>query len=471
MCSSGTEATMSAIRLARGFTGRQKIVKFEGCYHGHSDSLLVKAGSGMLTLGVPTSPGRAARTRRAHAHAVVQRRRPGAASFAELGAQIACVIVEPVAGNMNCIPPVPGFLEALREECTRHGAVLIFDEVMTGFRVAKGGAQQLYGIKPDLTTLGKIVGGGMPVGVFGGRRDVMSHIAPLGPVYQAGTLSGNPVAMAAGLATLNGTRRAGLPRETRGADRPAGARHRRRREAGRRPARDQPRLRHVRPVLHIGAATVTSYADATRCDVERFKMFFHGMLDEGVYLAPSAFEAGFVSIAHTEADIDATIAAAAGSSRGCDGAASGAVPSTLFTAMHGAPREDARATAFAVVKDEIYNLRAFFDHHRRLGVDQFIVLDDRSGDGTREWLARAGRHGRARVELRVRRAHSRSPGPASCSEPASSSSRRFRSVTSPGATRSTSTPTNTWCCPRASPRCRTSSRCSRATTCAASPRT
>jgi glutamate-1-semialdehyde 2,1-aminomutase len=204
MCSSGTEATMSAIRLARGFTKRSKIIKFEGCYHGHSDSLLVKAGSGMLTLGVPTSPGvppeLAAHTVTLSYNDAAQVR----AAFAEIGPEVACVIVEPVAGNMNCIPPVPGFLEALREQCTQHGAVLIFDEVMTGFRVAKGGAQELYGIRPDLTTLGKIVGGGMPVGAFGGRREIMEHIAPLGPVYQAGTLSGNPVAMAAGLATLNG---------------------------------------------------------------------------------------------------------------------------------------------------------------------------------------------------------------------------------------------------------------------------
>ncbi|MDQ1310732.1 MAG: glutamate-semialdehyde -aminomutase, partial [Pseudomonadota bacterium] len=204
MCSSGTEATMSAIRLARGYTKRNKIIKFEGCYHGHSDSLLVKAGSGMLTLGVPTSPGvppeLAAHTVTLSYNDAAQVR----AAFAEIGPDVACVIVEPVAGNMNCIPPVPGFLEALREQCTRHGAVLIFDEVMTGFRVAKGGAQALYGVRPDLTTLGKIVGGGMPVGAFGGRREIMEHIAPLGPVYQAGTLSGNPVAMAAGLATLNG---------------------------------------------------------------------------------------------------------------------------------------------------------------------------------------------------------------------------------------------------------------------------
>ena len=309
MCSSGTEATMSAIRLARGFTGRQKIVKFEGCYHGHSDSLLVKAGSGMLTLGVPTSPGvppeLAAHTLTLTYNDVAQVEQV----FAEVGAEIACVIVEPVAGNMNCIPPEPGFLEALREQCTRHGAVLIFDEVMTGFRVAKGGAQQLYGIRPDLTTLGKIVGGGMPVGVFGGRRDIMSHIAPLGPVYQAGTLSGNPVAMAAGLATLNGLDAPGFharlgeltDRLVQGI------------AAAARAARVPLATNHVCGMFGLfftEAERVTSYAEATRCDVERFKRFFHGMLDEGVYLAPSAFEAGFVSIAHTDADIDATVAAA-----------------------------------------------------------------------------------------------------------------------------------------------------------------
>jgi glutamate-1-semialdehyde 2,1-aminomutase len=309
MCSSGTEATMSAIRLARGFTGRHKIVKFEGCYHGHSDSLLVKAGSGMLTLGVPTSPGvppeLAAHTITLSYNDAAQVR----AAFAEIGAEIACVIVEPVAGNMNCIPPLPGFLEALREECTRHGAVLIFDEVMTGFRVAKGGAQALYGVRPDLTTLGKIVGGGMPVGAFGGRRDIMERIAPLGPVYQAGTLSGNPVAMAAGLATLEGldapgfherlaasTDRLvnGLAQAAAGAGIPLATNH----------------VCGMFGFFFTAAKQVTSYAEATACDVERFKRFFHGMLEEGIYLAPSAFEAGFISAAHTDADIDATVAAA-----------------------------------------------------------------------------------------------------------------------------------------------------------------
>jgi len=309
MVSSGTEATMSAIRLARGATKRDKIVKFEGCYHGHSDSLLVKAGSGMLTLGVPTSPGvpaaLAAHTITLSYNDIGQVH----AAFREIGPQVACIIVEPVAGNMNCIPPVPGFLETLREECTKHGAVLIFDEVMTGFRVARGGAQELYGVRPDLTTLGKIVGGGMPVGAFGGRRDLMQHIAPLGPVYQAGTLSGNPVAMAAGLATLDGIDAPGfhaqlsartdqLVRGLAGAAREAGI---------------PLATNHVCGMFGLfftSAAKVNSYAEATACDVERFKRFFHGMIKEGVYLAPSAFEAGFVSAAHTEREIEATIEAA-----------------------------------------------------------------------------------------------------------------------------------------------------------------
>jgi glutamate-1-semialdehyde 2,1-aminomutase len=309
MCSSGTEATMSAIRLARGFTKRNKIIKFEGCYHGHSDSLLVKAGSGMLTLGVPTSPGvppeLAAHTVTLSYNDAAQVR----AAFAEIGPEVACVIVEPVAGNMNCIPPVPGFLEALREQCTKHGAVLIFDEVMTGFRVAKGGAQQLYGIRPDLTTLGKIVGGGMPVGAFGGRREIMEHIAPLGPVYQAGTLSGNPVAMAAGLATLNGLEAPGFHAKLQGAtDRLVAGLADAAARAGIPLATN-----HVCGMFGFfftGAGPVNSYAEATACDVERFKRFFHGMLAQGVYLAPSAFEAGFISAAHTDSDIDATIAAA-----------------------------------------------------------------------------------------------------------------------------------------------------------------
>jgi glutamate-1-semialdehyde 2,1-aminomutase len=309
MVSSGTEATMSAIRLARGHTRRDKIIKFEGCYHGHSDSLLVKAGSGALTLGVPTSPGvppeLAAHTVTLSYNDIPQLRD----AFAEIGPQVACAIVEPVAGNMNCIPPVPGFLEALREECTRHGAVLIFDEVMTGFRVALGGAQALYGIRPDLTTLGKIVGGGMPVGAFGGRREIMQEIAPLGPVYQAGTLSGNPVAMAAGLATLEGIAAPGFH------DRLAASTDRLveglREAAGR--ARVALATSHVCGMFGLfftDAPVVTTYAQATAGDIERFKRFFHGMLAEGVYFAPSAFEAGFVSAAHTDDLIDATVEAA-----------------------------------------------------------------------------------------------------------------------------------------------------------------
>jgi glutamate-1-semialdehyde 2,1-aminomutase len=309
MVSSGTEATMSAIRLARGYTGRDKLIKFEGCYHGHSDSLLIKAGSGALTLGVPTSPGvpaeLAAHTITLSYNDVAQVR----AAFAQLAPQIACVIVEPVAGNMNCITPEPGFLEALREECTRHGAVLIFDEVMTGFRVARGGAQELYGIAPDLTTLGKIVGGGMPVGAFGGRREIMQHIAPLGPVYQAGTLSGNPVAMAAGLTTLRALGASDFySRLARSTDRLVTGL----RDAAR-AANVALTTNHVCGMFGLfftSAPRVTSYAEATHCDVERFKRFFHGMLDAGVYLAPSAFEAGFVSAAHGDAEIDATIAAA-----------------------------------------------------------------------------------------------------------------------------------------------------------------
>jgi len=310
MVSSGTEATMSAIRLARGYTGRDKIIKFEGCYHGHSDSLLVKAGSGALTLGVPTSPGvpadLASHTVTLSYNDVEQVR----AAFSSIGAEVACVIVEPVAGNMNCIPPVPGFLECLREECTRHGAVLIFDEVMTGFRVARGGAQEFYGIRPDLTTLGKIVGGGLPVGAFGGRREIMEHIAPLGPVYQAGTLSGNPVAMAAGLATLEGLQAEGIyARLAATTDRLVAGIADAAARAGVPLATN-----HVCGMFGLfftGAGPVTSYSGATACDVERFKRFFHGMLDEGVYLAPSAFEAGFVSAAHDDSDIEATIAAAA----------------------------------------------------------------------------------------------------------------------------------------------------------------
>jgi glutamate-1-semialdehyde 2,1-aminomutase len=309
MVSSGTEATMSAIRLARGFTGRHKIVKFEGCYHGHSDSLLVKAGSGALTLGVPTSPGvppeMAAHTITLAYNDIAQVQQ----TFNDMGREIACLIVEPIAGNMNCVPPVPGFLEALRSVCDQSGTVLIFDEVMTGFRVALGGAQALYGIKPDLTTLGKIVGGGMPVGAFGGKREIMEQIAPLGPVYQAGTLSGNPIAMAAGLATLEGISEPGFHRTL--AERTTQLI-----EGLSTAARTNNvpfSTNHVPGMFGLfftDKTPVRYFREVMACDVERFKKFFHGMLSEGVYLAPSAFEAGFVSSAHTPADIDATIAAA-----------------------------------------------------------------------------------------------------------------------------------------------------------------
>jgi glutamate-1-semialdehyde 2,1-aminomutase len=308
MCNSGTEATMSALRLARGFTGRDLIIKFEGCYHGHSDSLLIKAGSGALTLGTPTSPGvpaaLAAYTVTLNYNDLDQVRE----AFTEIGGQVAAVIVEPVAGNMNCIPPVPGFLEELRELCDRYGSILIFDEVMTGFRVAAGGAQELYNVVPDLTTLGKIIGGGMPVGAFGGKRAIMEKLAPLGPIYQAGTLSGNPVAMAAGLAMLELISAPDFHAELAAKTRQlcdglvAGAG-----ETG-----IPLTANHVGGMfgLFFSRETVTIYAQATACNIERFKAFFHGMLAEGVYLAPSAFEAGFMSSAHSEADIAATIAAA-----------------------------------------------------------------------------------------------------------------------------------------------------------------
>ena len=309
MVSSGTEATMSAIRLARGFTGRDRIVKFEGCYHGHSDALLVKAGSGALTLGVPTSAGVPAAVAASTTTLAYNDRRALEECFAAIGGEIAGVIVEPVAGNMNCVPPADGFLAALRDLCTRHGALLIFDEVMTGFRVAAGGAQALYGVKPDLTTLGKIIGGGMPVGAFGGRRDIMERIAPLGPVYQAGTLSGNPVAMAAGLATLEAISRPGFHEVLAAKTKKlvAGL------EAAARDARVAFTTNHVCGMFGLfftSAPRVASYADVMACDVGRFQRFFHAMLEGGVYLAPSAFEAGFVSAAHGDLEIDATVVAA-----------------------------------------------------------------------------------------------------------------------------------------------------------------
>ncbi len=309
MVSSGTEATMSAIRLARGHTGRDKIIKFEGCYHGHSDSLLIKAGSGALTLGVPSSPGVPAGLAE---HTITLSYNDTDAvrtAFAELGEQIACVIVEPIAGNMNMVPPVPGFLAALREQCTNSGAILILDEVMTGFRVAKGGAQSLFAIEPDLTTLGKIVGGGMPAAAFGGRAEIMASLAPDGPVYQAGTLSGNPVAMAAGLATLELIDEPGfyaaLSERTRQLANGLAA-----------VAEDADVALAVEceggmfGFVFTTDGPVRSFAQVAKADMDRFRTFFHGMLREGVYLAPSAFEAGFVSAAHGDEEISKTLEAA-----------------------------------------------------------------------------------------------------------------------------------------------------------------
>ena len=306
MVSSGTEATMSALRLARGYTGRDKIIKFEGCYHGHSDSLLIKAGSGALTFGVPSSPGVPAALAEHTLTLTYNDPESVKTTFAEQGDQIACVIIEPVAGNMNCIPPEPGFLETLREECTKHGAVLIFDEVMTGFRVSVGGAQQRYNIDPDLTCLGKVVGGGMPVGAFGGKREIMEHISPLGPVYQAGTLSGNPVAMVAGLTTLkliqsegfyeslekkvtylmsglaDSAKNHGIPLTTNQAGSMFG-------------------------FFFSAEEKITNYQQVMACNDDQFKSFFHRMIDAGVYLAPASFEAAFMSVAHSQSDLDTTL--------------------------------------------------------------------------------------------------------------------------------------------------------------------
>jgi glutamate-1-semialdehyde 2,1-aminomutase len=309
MVSSGTEATMSAIRLARGHTGRDKIVKFEGCYHGHSDSLLIKAGSGALTLGIPSSPGVPAGLAEHTVTLAYNDIEAVQTAFAELGDEIACVIVEPVAGNMNMVPPVPGFLEALREQCTKAGSILILDEVMTGFRVAKGGAQAMFGIEPDLTTLGKIVGGGMPAAVFGGKADIMASIAPEGPVYQAGTLSGNPVAMAAGLATLElidepGFYEALSERTQILANGLAAAAE----DAGVGLAVEC--AGGMFGFVFTDEGPVRSFEQVAKADTNRFKTFFHGMLDEGVYLAPSAFEAAFVSAAHGDDEISKTLEAA-----------------------------------------------------------------------------------------------------------------------------------------------------------------
>lgn len=309
LCSSGTEATMSAIRLARGFTGRDVILKFEGCYHGHSDSLLVKAGSGALTLGVPTSPGVPAELAQ-HTYTLPYNDLAACQEvFRQAGDKIAAIIIEPITGNMNMIKPVAGFVEGLKALCEQHGALMIYDEVMTGFRVNAGGAQALQGIKPDLTCLGKVIGGGMPVGAFGGRADVMAHLAPEGPVYQAGTLSGNPVAMAAGLATLDGLSQPGFfeALEDKSIQLTEG-------------------FKSIATEAGIPMATeyaggmfgfffseldkVTSFAEATACDVDRFNRFFHSMLDQGVYLAPSLYEAGFISAVHSEQDLDQTLTAA-----------------------------------------------------------------------------------------------------------------------------------------------------------------
>lgn len=309
MVSSGTEATMSAIRLARGYTNRDKIIKFEGCYHGHADALLVKAGSGALTLGQPNSPGVPAdftkHTLVCHYNDLDSVKQ----AFEQFPQQIACIIVEPVAGNMNCVPPKAGFLQGLRQLCDQYGALLIIDEVMTGFRVALGGAQAYYRVTPDLTCLGKVIGGGMPVGAFGGKKAIMQHLAPLGPVYQAGTLSGNPIAMAAGLACLTELSKCGNEQKLAKLTEQLAE------------GLKQRAAKHNIPLVvnYVGAmfgiyfteqTDVSSYQQVMACDSERFKQFFHAMLDQGIYLAPSAFEAGFMSLAHSEADIEKTLNAA-----------------------------------------------------------------------------------------------------------------------------------------------------------------
>ncbi|OOF50686.1 glutamate-1-semialdehyde-2,1-aminomutase [Rodentibacter genomosp. 1] len=309
MVSSGTEATMTAIRLARGYTGRDKILKFEGCYHGHSDSLLVKAGSGALTLGQPSSPGVPEDFAKHTLTAEYNNLDSVKQLFEQFPDSIACVIIEPVAGNMNCIPPKAGFLQVLRELCDKYGALFIIDEVMTGFRVALAGAQAYYGVTPDLTTLGKVIGGGMPVGAVGGKKAVMEYLAPTGPVYQAGTLSGNPIAMAAGLACLNELKMAGNEQKL--------AEKTEKLCLGLKTLAEKHKVPFV--VNYVGGMfgifftdqkEVTSYAEVMKCDTEKFKIFFHKMLDLGVYLAPSAFEAGFMSLAHTDKDIAKTLEAA-----------------------------------------------------------------------------------------------------------------------------------------------------------------
>jgi len=309
MVSSGTEATMSAIRLARGYTRRDKIVKFEGCYHGHSDALLVKAGSGTLTLGVPSSLGVPAAVAADTITLTYNDSEQVKQLFAEMGEQIACIIVEPVAGNMNCIPPVAGFLETLREVCDQYQSVLIFDEVMTGFRVSLQGAQGLYNIRPDLTTLGKIIGGGMPVGAFGGRRDIMECLAPLGGVYQAGTLSGNPVAMAAGLKTLELIAQPDFYTSlTTKTEQLTDGLKQRAASAGIAFTTNQ--VGGMFGLFFSDEEKISRFAQVMQCDQSRFKRFFHAMLEAGVYLAPSAFEAGFVSATHTDEDLQQTLATA-----------------------------------------------------------------------------------------------------------------------------------------------------------------
>jgi glutamate-1-semialdehyde 2,1-aminomutase len=309
LVNSGTEATMSAIRLARGFTGRSKILKFEGCYHGHVDALLVKAGSGALTLGSPDSLGVPESTSMETFVLPYNNLDSVSQLFSRSGKEIACVIIEPVAGNMNCVPPVPGYLEGLRKLCDEHGVVLIFDEVMTGFRTALGGAQSVYGVKPDLTTLGKVIGGGLPVGAFGGRQDIMDLLAPTGPVYQAGTLSGNPLAVTAGLATLQEISKpdffASLSVKTefllKGLRERALA-------AGIPFTTNQ--VGGMFGCFFSDEEQVTSFAQVMSCDVGRFRKYFHLMLESGIYLAPSAFEAGFVSAAHGDEELQMTLDAA-----------------------------------------------------------------------------------------------------------------------------------------------------------------
>ncbi len=309
MVSSGTEATMSAIRLARGYTKRDKLLKFEGCYHGHADSLLVKAGSGLLTLGVPTSLGVPADLAQHTLTLPYNNIDALQQLFAQLGHEIACVIVEPVAGNMNCVPPSREFLQTMRDLCTQYDAVLIFDEVMTGFRVALGGAQALYNIKPDLTCLGKVIGAGLPVGAFGGKREIMECIAPLGGVYQAGTLSGNPLAMRAGLAMLALISQTGFYEQLAANLSKLLAGLQQRADAANIPFTTT-QVGGMFGLFFTSKKDISSYDDVMACDVERFRRFFHLMLEEGVYLAPSAFEAGFISSAHSEADIQATLDAA-----------------------------------------------------------------------------------------------------------------------------------------------------------------